>query len=68
MKKDMSIDDYINVAKTDIYLYLFIFIASFLILLYISYRINCYYIYHIELIVIIFYCLISFFYFQYLKE
>ena len=44
MKKDMSIDDYINVAKTDIYLYLFIFIASFLILLYISYRINCYYI------------------------
>ena len=44
MKKDKSIDDYINVAKTDIYLYLFIFIVSFLILLYISYRINCYYI------------------------
>ena len=50
MKKDMSIDDYINVAKTDIYLYLFIFIASFLILLYISYRVNCYYILFFDII------------------
>ena len=43
MKKDMTIDDYINVAKTDIYLYTVILIILFLVLLYISYRVNWYY-------------------------
>lgn len=43
MKKDMSVDDYINVAKTDIYLYIVILIVLFLVLLYISYRVNWYY-------------------------
>ena len=43
MKKDMSIDDYINISKTDIYLYIFISIVLCLILLYISYRVNWYY-------------------------
>lgn len=41
--KVKEIDDYVNEAKTDIYVYIIVAIILLLILLYISYKVNWYY-------------------------
>ena len=41
--KIKEIDDYVNEAKTDIYVYIIVAIILFFILLYISYKVNWYY-------------------------
>lgn len=42
-RKVKEIDDYVNEAKTDIYVYIIVAIILFLILLYIAYKVNWYY-------------------------
>ena len=41
--KENNINDYIKIAKTDIYVYIIILILISLILLFISYKVNWYY-------------------------
>jgi len=50
MKKDKkSIDEYIKIAKGDVDIHLFVAIILFLILIYVSYKCDCYYFLFIEL-------------------
>jgi hypothetical protein len=52
-KKKLSIDEYIEISKGDIYVYIIITIILFLILLYISYKKDSYYILLFELVMLI---------------
>ena len=52
-KKKLTIDEYMNIGKNDIFVYIIITIILFLILLYIGYKSNFYYILLFDLIMII---------------
>lgn len=52
-KKKLTIDEYMNIGKNDIFVYIIITIILFLILLYIGYKNNFYYILLFDLIMII---------------
>ena len=52
-KKKLTIDEYIDIGKNDIFVYIIITIILFLILLYIGYKSNFYYILLFDLIMII---------------